>query len=85
MPRFGLRRRAGRLSGDTPEGLTYLAEQTGGFAVSNTNNLASGLGRITDDVREYYVIGYVPDDPSSVRPCGSVSVRGAWQCTIADA
>jgi VWFA-related protein len=46
---------------DTQEGLAYLAEQTGGFAVMNTNNLAGGLGRITEDVRDYYVIGYTPD------------------------
>ena len=47
---------------DTQEGMAYLAEQTGGFAVLNTNDLARGLGRITDDVRDYYVIGYAPDD-----------------------
>ena len=45
---------------DTQEGMAYLAEQTGGFAVMNTNSLASGLGRITNDVRDYYVIGYAP-------------------------
>ena len=45
---------------DTQEGMAYLAEQTGGFAVMNTNSLASGLGRITSDVRDYYVIGYAP-------------------------
>jgi VWFA-related protein len=45
----------------TQESLGYLAEQTGGFAVLNTNNLAGGLGRITDDLRGYYVIGYVPE------------------------
>lgn len=43
------------------ESLAYLAEQTGGFAVVNTNDLASGLGRIANDVRDYYVIGYEPD------------------------
>jgi hypothetical protein len=47
---------------DTQEGLAYLAEQTGGFAVMNTNNLAGGLGRITEDVRDYYIIGYTPDE-----------------------
>ena len=51
--RFGFNR-------DTQEGMAYLAEQTGGFAVMNTNSLASGLGRITNDVRDYYVIGYAP-------------------------
>jgi VWFA-related protein len=46
---------------NTQEGMAYLAEQTGGFAVLNTNDLARGLGRITDDVRSYYVIGYTPE------------------------
>ena len=41
--------------------LTYLAEPTGGFAVTNTNDLGGGLLRISDDVRDYYVIGYEPD------------------------
>ncbi len=45
---------------DTQEGMAYLAEQTGGFAVLNTNDLGWGLGRIANDVRDYYVIGYEP-------------------------
>ena len=53
---------------DTQEGMAYLAEQTGGFAVLNTNDLARGLGRITDDVRGYYVIGYVPREGTFARP-----------------
>ncbi|HYT75306.1 MAG TPA: VWA domain-containing protein, partial [Vicinamibacterales bacterium] len=52
------RQRANR---DAQESLGYLAEQTGGFAVVNTNDLASGLSRISNDVRDYYVIGYEPD------------------------
>jgi VWFA-related protein len=52
---------------DTQEGLAYLAEQTGGFAVLNTNDLPRGLGRITDDVRSYYVIGYVPAEGTFAR------------------
>ena len=47
---------------DTQEGMAYLAEQTGGFAVLNTNDLSTGLGRITNDIRDYYVIGYTPDE-----------------------
>jgi VWFA-related protein len=53
---------------DTQEGLAYVAEQTGGFAVLNTNDIAKGLGRITDDVRGYYVIGYMPQDGTFARP-----------------
>ena len=55
----GTRQRAIR---DAQESLAYLAEQTGGFAVVNTNDLAAGLSRISNDVRDYYVIGYVPDE-----------------------
>ena len=43
---------------DTQEGMAYLAEQTGGFAVLNSNDLAGGLTRATQDIRDYYVIGY---------------------------
>ena len=57
--RFGAARR--RALGDARESLAYLAEQTGGFAVVNTNDLAEGLSRIGNDVRDYYVIGYEPD------------------------
>ncbi len=53
---------------DTQEGMAYLAEQTGGFAVLNSNDIAGGLGRITDDVRDYYVIGYSPTDGTFARP-----------------
>ena len=46
---------------NTQEGMAYLAEQTGGFAVLNTNDLGAGLARAARDVRDYYVIGYAPD------------------------
>lgn len=53
---------------DSQEGMAYLAEQTGGFAVMNNNDLARGLGRIAADVRDYYVIGYVPQDGTFAKP-----------------
>jgi VWFA-related protein len=59
---------------DTQESLVYMAQQTGGFAVLNTNDLGSGLGRIVDDTRGYYLIGFetlipagVAWDPNDVR------------------
>ena len=48
--------------------MACLAEQTGGFAVLNTNDLGRGLGRITDDVRDYYVIGYSPSEGTFAKP-----------------
>ena len=59
---------------DTQETLVYMAEQTGGFAILNSNDLAGGLGRIVDDTRGYYLIGFetlIPKDqawdPNDVR------------------
>jgi VWFA-related protein len=60
---------------DTQEGMAYLAEQTGGFAVMNTNDLARGLGRISDDVRDYYVLGYVPEEGTFAAPGKTPSRR----------
>lgn len=53
---------------DTQEGLTYVAEQTGGFAVLNNNDIAAGLGRITNDIRSYYILGYTPNEDTFAKP-----------------
>ena len=42
----------------TQENLQLLAEQTGGFALVNTNDLARGFDRLVRDNSEYYVLGY---------------------------
>jgi len=60
---------------DTQEGLAYVAEQTGGFAILNNNDIAKGLGRITDDVRGYYVIGYVPQGGTFAKPGEKASLH----------
>jgi hypothetical protein len=45
-----------------------LAEQTGGFAVVNTNDIGKGLARAAADVRDYYLIGYAPDAGTFAAP-----------------
>ncbi|MFM9904830.1 MAG: VWA domain-containing protein [Pyrinomonadaceae bacterium] len=45
---------------DTQEGLSYLAEETGGFVVKNNNDLSGGIRRVLDD-QSYYLIAYEPD------------------------
>ncbi len=40
--------------------LRYLASQTGGFAVRNTNDLYPGLARIKEEVDSYYMLSYRP-------------------------
>lgn len=45
---------------DTQEGLSFLAEETGGFAIKNSNDLSGGVRRVLDD-QSYYLLAYEPD------------------------
>ena len=45
---------------DTQDGLRYLAHQTGGFAVVNSNDLTGGVRRVLDD-QSYYLVAYEPE------------------------
>jgi VWFA-related protein len=56
---------------ESQRGLKVLAEQTGGFASINNNNLSKGIERVLNDQRGYYLLGYQPDsetfDPKKAR------------------
>jgi len=45
---------------DTQAGLGFLAEETGGLAIRNSNDLIGGVRKILND-QSYYLIGYEPD------------------------
>jgi hypothetical protein len=47
---------------ETQEGLDYLARETGGIPIRNTNDLNGGIRRILADQKGYYLIGYRPDE-----------------------
>jgi VWFA-related protein len=47
---------------ETQSGLDYLAHETGGISIRNTNDLTGGIKRVLDDQRGYYLIGYRPDN-----------------------
>jgi hypothetical protein len=56
---------------ETQQGLDFLAQQTGGIAIRNTNDLGGGIRRVMEDQKGYYLIGYRPDyatfDPKTGR------------------
>jgi hypothetical protein len=58
----GLERNEDRLRMDPQSGLTRIAEQTGGLLVANTNDFRRGLARVDSDLRNYYMLSYVPSD-----------------------
>ena len=47
---------------DPRSGLGSLSDQTGGFLIHDTNDLAGGLRRIDDDMNGYYFLTYVPQN-----------------------
>jgi VWFA-related protein len=47
---------------ETQAGLDFLAQQTGGIAIKNNNDLSSGIRRVLEDQRGFYLIGYRPDN-----------------------
>jgi VWFA-related protein len=46
---------------ESQNGLNYLAQQTGGLAIRNSNDLAGGIRRVIEDQAGYYLIAYRPD------------------------
>jgi VWFA-related protein len=57
--RQALRHRSNQML-DLQSGLDYLADETGGIAIHNSNDLAGGIKKVIDD-KGYYLIGYRPD------------------------
>ncbi len=60
---------------DSQEGLTYLARETGGFAVLNNNDLNFGIQRALKDQRSYYLIGFDPEDEKFDRKYHSIKLK----------
>lgn len=46
---------------ETQQGLVYLAKETGGFPITNQNDISGGVDKILKD-QSYYLIAYEPDD-----------------------
>jgi VWFA-related protein len=54
-------------SSQDAEGAEFLAQETGGFSVRNTNDLTDGVERIAQEARSYYLLGYTPGGPRDGR------------------
>jgi VWFA-related protein len=57
------------------EGQTWLATETGGFVIRNTNDIGPGLRRVMEEQRGYYMIGYRPDEQTFNRRFHHIGVR----------
>ena len=43
-------------------GLSYLAQQTGGIFIHDTNDLRAGMERVIEEQNGFYLLGYQPED-----------------------
>lgn len=55
---------------ESQDGLDYLARETGGFPIRNTNDLSGGIRRVMEDQKSYYLIGYRPDESTFDKKTG---------------
>lgn len=55
--------------------LRILADQTGGFAVVNTNDFNRGLSRIDNETSDYYVIGYYSTNPDPTKRTRQIKIE----------
>jgi VWFA-related protein len=56
-------------------GAAGLAEDTGGFAIRNTNDLSAGVWRIAAESRVFYLLGFYPPEGKSPRQWRSLRVE----------
>ena len=59
----------------TTSTLRYLAEETGGFAIVNTNDFASELKRVDAETSDYYLIGFTSSNPDPKRRTRTLEVK----------
>ncbi|MEO8680617.1 MAG: VWA domain-containing protein [Vicinamibacterales bacterium] len=68
----------------TQSSLRYMAEETGGFPVVNTNDFVSEFRRIDAETSDYYVLGYYSTNPDPLKRTRALEVTvGRPHITVA--
>src|SRR4051812_47424538 len=60
---------------ESQDSLRVLAENTGGFAIVNQNDLNKGLKRIDAETSDYYILGYYSSNPDPLRRTRQLDVK----------
>ncbi len=55
--------------------LMVLGDETGGFCICNVNNYKTGLQRIDNEMSDYYVLGYVSNNPDPLKKTRNIKIN----------
>jgi VWFA-related protein len=72
---YALERNEANLRLDPHSGLGLLSDQTGGLLVANTNDFRQALSRVDGDLRNYYMLSYVPKNDDFDGRYRNISIR----------
>jgi VWFA-related protein len=59
----------------TTSTLKYLSEETGGFAIVDTNDFEGALKRVDAETSDYYVLGFYSSNPDSTKRTRTLEVK----------
>ena len=59
----------------TTSTLKYLSEETGGFAIVDTNDFAGALKRVDAETSDYYVLGFYSSNPDATKRTRTLEVK----------
>jgi VWFA-related protein len=59
----------------TTSTLRYMAEETGGFAIVNTNDFVSELKRVDAETSDYYLIGFTSTNPDPKKRTRALEIK----------
>jgi VWFA-related protein len=57
------------------DSLRVIAEETGGFAIVNTNNFSNGIKRIDAETSDYYVLAYSASNTDPLKRLRRIEVK----------
>ena len=60
---------------NTVSTLMVLGDETGGFCICQQNNYKPGLQRIDNEMSDYYVLGYVSNNPDPMKIERRIQIR----------
>jgi VWFA-related protein len=67
--------RASQSNSDSQDGLSFLARETGGFAVLNNNDINFGIQKALRDTQSYYLLGFDPEDEKFDKKYHSIKLK----------